>query len=209
MNNKKNSAKKNALMNRLHNYLKKIYCSKLIIWKCIIFFSIGFVVLLSSFLIRDAVLNSTQSSRKFIPNFIDIELVFNPGVAFSSLSNMPFWFVYFVQAIPLIIGAFTFIFSKSVYLDVGIAFLFFGGMCNIIDRSIVDITPNLYFDDQYHTVVDYLKFSSKFIGNFAIFNLPDVYVVFSVIYIVVFLAINFISETVTEKQNKNLEKKNI
>lgn len=189
--------------------LKKIYTNKLIIWKLLIFFIVGFSVLFSSFSVRHAMLNATSDSWTLIPGFLNIKIVENTGIAFSGLSSSSSSLVYFVQSIPIIIGGITFIFSTSLYLDFGISLLFFGGMSNIVDRSITDYYTNLNHlnnDNIYHAVVDYLEFNSNFINNFAVFNLPDVYVIFGVIVVaVIIIIISWIKEYRQEKNNSKNE----
>lgn len=194
--------------------LNKIYKTKLIIWKLLIFLLIGFVVTISSFLLRDAMLNAKSSNWILIPNFININIVENTGIAFSGLSNSSSSVVYFVQSIPILIGGIIFFFSCSLYFDVGICLLFFGGLCNIIDRSIVDTytnMQNLNGENTINAVVDYFEFDSGFINNFAVFNLPDVYIICGVAEVIIIMLITWIKEYREERNNSNDEpiKKNI
>lgn len=204
--------KLNGYYQKFLTHLKSIYLTKIIYVKLSIFFLIAFVVLTTCFALRDALLDYAKTNGVdntkwiLIPNFLEIELTFNPGIAFSGLSNNSSTLVYFVQSIPLIIGLTIFLFSKSYLIDIPICFLIFGGLSNVVDRSIVDATLNSNFS---HTVVDYFRFSDAFFKNFAIFNLCDVYIILGVIWLVILLLISFIKDIKNDNDENKPIKDNI
>ena len=174
----------NKYMLKIVAQLKAIYQTKIWIRKIAIFLGISFIVFLSSFLIRDAILNKNTAYGNFIPGFIDIRVVGNNGVAFSAFENASASFVYFIQILPIIISIAFLIFTKSVWFDVGFSMIITGGMSNVIDRAIVDVYTNniVPMEQTINAVVDYFSFS--FINGSAIFNMPDVFVVTGVIIVV-------------------------
>lgn len=194
--NKKTNLKFKLTINKYRDKIVKqlisIYKTKIWIRKLAIFLGISFLVFLSSFLIRDAILQKTSTYGSFIPGFIDIKVVGNNGVAFSAFENASVYFVYFIQILPIIISMFFLVFTKSAWFDVGFSMIITGGMSNVIDRSIVDVyTHNIVPTEQtINAVVDYFSFS--FISGSAIFNMPDVYVVAGVIIVLIKLIVQTI-----------------
>ncbi|WPL39706.1 signal peptidase II [Malacoplasma iowae] len=194
--NKKTNLKFKLTINKYRDKIVKqlisIYKTKIWIRKLAIFLGISFLVFLSSFLIRDAILQKTSAYGSFIPGFIDIKVVGNNGVAFSAFENASVYFVYFIQILPIIISMFFLVFTKSAWFDVGFSMIITGGMSNVIDRSIVDVyTHNIVPTEQtINAVVDYFSFS--FISGSAIFNMPDVYVVAGVIIVLIKLIVQTI-----------------
>lgn len=108
--NKKTNLKFKLTINKYRDKIVKqlisIYKTKIWIRKLAIFLGISFLVFLSSFLIRDAILQKTSTYGSFIPGFIDIKVVGNNGVAFSAFENASVYFVYFIQILPIIISMF-------------------------------------------------------------------------------------------------------
>ncbi|QHG89808.1 signal peptidase II [Malacoplasma iowae] len=194
--NKKTNLKFKLTINKYRDKIVKqlisIYKTKIWIRKLAIFLGISFLVFLSSFLIRDAILQKTSAYGSFIPGFIDIKVVGNNGVAFSAFENASVSFVYFIQILPIIISMFFLVFTKSAWFDVGFSMIITGGMSNVIDRSIVDVyTHNIVPTEQtINAVVDYFSFS--FISGSAIFNMPDVYVLAGVIIVLIKLIVQTI-----------------
>lgn len=165
--------------------LRKIYCSKYIIWKSIIFSIAAIITFTCSLVFRQQILDSKQYSWELIPNFLDIKIVQNSGIAFSGLQDQSSSLVYFVQSIPVIIGVSVLIFSNSIFIDIGLSFVLCGGLANIIDRTLPDNYQYLYMTNTENAVVDYLQFS--FIKNSAIFNFSDVAIIFGIIIVVLFV----------------------
>lgn len=206
MNNKNTQQKIKTYFDKFINITYKrlldIYTTKYLIWKLIAIFSTLFVVLLSSFLTRDAILNRTSDVGSFMPGFIDIKVIGNTGVAFSIFSNGSASLVYFVQILPIIIAFGFLIFSKSLAYDIGLSMIFAGGLSNVIDRGLVDNYAHIKVVDTVDAVVDYFYFS--FIkGNSAIFNLPDIFVICGVITISLTIVVNLVKEYLNEKKEKN------
>lgn len=195
-------------LNKVKKHLSNIYLTKYLYIKTIVFLIVSILVLSTCFGMREAILNSKETSWVLIPGFLNIYITQNPGIAFSGLANQSSSIVYLVQSLPIIVGGIVFIFSSKIFLDISILFLFFGGLSNIVDRAIVDYYPNnsyLNSLETVNTVVDYFQFSESFISNFAIFNLPDVYVIFSVILLVISILINFVKEYRENKGNESNE----
>lgn len=201
-----------SYLNKIQNHLKGIYLTKKIFVKLIFFTIIGLVILGTCFGLREAILNSKEQSWVLIPGFLNIYITQNPGIAFSGLADANSSIVYLVQALPILVGGLIFIFSSSTFLDIGILFLFFGGLSNIVDRAIVDYYPNnpILNVNTVHSVVDYFQFDQSFIPNFAIFNMPDVFVISGVILMVIAMLYFFIQEyRNSEKENNEPIKQTI
>lgn len=184
--------------------LEKIYLNKKhLLFKLIIIFSACFIVCLTSFLIRSSMLNATESSWDLIPGFLSIKIVENPGISFGNLSDKNPSLVYFVQSIPIIIGGVILVFSYNYLYDIGLSILFFGGLCNVIDRATPDIYTHLTHLNQHNAVVDYFQFS--FILDSAVFNFPDTFIICGVIVICLQIIISWIKDI---KSSANSEDKN-
>ncbi|MEG1010173.1 MAG: signal peptidase II [Clostridia bacterium] len=81
-----------------------------------------------------------------------------------------------------------------------ISFIFFGGLANVIDRSIIDVYKHIVIAQTDNAVVDYFQFT--FIKNSAIFNIPDVFIVLSTLIVVVYLIISTFIHYI-DKKHKN------
>lgn len=191
------------------NWLKEIYFTNAVLWKSLIIGLTGFITLTCSFVFRQQILQSDVREWDLIPGFLEIYITQNTGIAFSGLENADSSFVYFVQSLPVVIGFIILIFSKSKTLDVGICFVLFGGLANIIDRSLVDNYkylgdyPNILGKTE-NAVVDYLRFS--FIPGSAIFNFPDVSIIFGIIIIVIFVIYLLIKDYIDNSKKPNIKK---
>lgn len=185
----------------LKQHLTKIYCSNIFKWKILIFIVCGFVVLLSSFLVREWALNSQTRSQSFLPGFIDIFIIGNTGISFSLLENSPSELIYFIQSIPIFVCLIVLIFSYSKIIDVFISIIFFAGLSNVVDRGLIDNYKYLYNIEEINAVVDYFKFS--FIRNSAIFNLPDTFIVLSTIGLILFIITNSFMTVKKEREKKD------
>ena len=186
------------VISNVKKQLTNIYCSKYIIYKAIIFFVISIIVLAISFGIREFILNIQNEEYDFMKNFLSIKVIGNTGIAFSALSSNT-GLVYFVQIIPIIISFAVFIFSNSIYIDIGLSMIIFGGLANVIDRGVVDNYSNINIENTVNAVVDYLYF--PFIKNSAIFNIPDIFIIIGVIWIIIFILVNIIKSFIYEKKN--------
>lgn len=190
------------LFKNIKNYLITIYTPKLLITKLIIFAVSAFVIFLSSFLIRNYMINSQYGEYSFLKGFLEIRITQNTGISFSGLKNSSPWLVYLVQIIPIIISTIVLVFSKWLYIDIGLSMLLFGGLTNVIDRAIPDNYLHLSHlnVDSMNAVVDYFMFS--FIPNSAIFNLPDVFIIVGVITIGIASLVYFIKSNAKEKSKE-------
>ncbi len=186
------------------NHVKKLYRSKYIIWKAIIFLVVSLIVFTISFVLRNIMLNSTTQSYQLMPGFLDIYIIGNTGIAFSGLSDVSSGVVYFVQSLPIIISIAFLLFTKSISIDIGLSLVLTGGLSNIIDRSLFDNYTHLQINGE-NAVVDYLQFS--FIKGSAIFNFPDVTVIVGVIVIGITLLVQFFKEWINDSEDKKNKSK--
>ncbi len=127
-------------------------------------------------------LKSKVQDINFMGDFISIKIVANTGISFSGLQNNTAA-VYAFQSIFVII---TFLIAIFVKDNICFGCLFvasFSGLCNIIDRSLID---NMSWNGTIYenAVVDYFYF--KFIGNSAIWNIQDSLIVFSMITLFIY-----------------------
>lgn len=171
----------------VRNYFLSLFNSKSLLIKIILFLLIGFVVLLFSFAIRNYYLTVDTKNT-----------VFNDGVAFSMGSSLNSVTVYIIQSIPTFISFLAVIFTPKIIYYLPFIFVGFGGLSNIIDRSIVDVMNGVSY---YNTVVDYLAASSS------IFNLPDMFVVGGVIWFGAITLINLLILIFNDKDKKQQIKK--
>lgn len=185
-------------------YIKSIYKSKYLFKKLLIFFVIGLIVLTLSFVTRQLMLDSQTKNIALIPGFIGINIIGNNGISFSFLRNADVWLIYFIQCVPVVIAFFIISLSRNIWIDVTISFIFFGGLANVIDRSIIDVYKHIRIAQTNNAVVDYFQFT--FIKNSAIFNIPDVFIVLSTLVVVVYLIVStFIHYTDKKHQNDHIE----
>lgn len=101
---------------------------------------------------------------------ISLTLAYNYGVAFSMFSFLQ-EYLKFIQLGILLAGTIYLYNNKDVFIrySLPLAFLFAGGMSNILDRF------------TYGAVVDYIYWHYKF--DFAIFNFADVIIDIAVVLI--------------------------
>lgn len=190
--------------------LKKIYCTKYIIWKLIIFVIVAIITLTCCLVFRQQILDSKSYSWELIPNFLNVNIVQNTGIAFSGLQNQSSSLVYFVQSIPVIIGIAILVFSNSIVIDIGLSFILWGGLANIIDRTQQDDYKYLYMVNTQNAVVDYLQFS--FIKNSAVFNFADVTIIIGIIIVVLFIIYTLIKDgisSIKKESKKSVEEQMI
>ncbi|MCF0217626.1 MAG: signal peptidase II [Malacoplasma sp.] len=192
-----------SFLENTKTHLQKIYCNKKhLIVKITIFFVIGFIVCLACFLMRNEILKANSEQWSVINGFLQIKITTNPGISFGSLANSSSSVVYFIQAIPVVIGIIVWVFSSNYLLDIGISLFFFGGLCNIIDRSLYDsFANNALFNwvQKENVVVDYFQF----LPNSAIFNFADAFIIIGIILIVIEILISWIKEYIANKKEGN------
>ncbi|MDE5552973.1 MAG: signal peptidase II, partial [Malacoplasma sp.] len=181
--------------------LKNIYCSKYVYLKLAAFLIAAIITLTCSLVFRQQILESKEKFWEFIPGFLNINIVQNTGIAFSGLQNQSSSLVYFVQSIPVIIGFSILILSHSIFIDLGLSFILWGGLANIIDRTLIDNYKYLHVLDTENAVVDYLQFS--FIKNSAVFNFADASIVFGIIIAVLYVIYIIIKDFVINSKNNS------
>lgn len=119
--------------------------------------------------------NLSSGDVDIIPGLLKLQLLYNTGAAFSILTEKTFVF-YIVTPIVAAIVIYFFIklpFEKK-YLKMAfcLSTLVAGAAGNYIDRI------------AFHQVTDFIYFS---LINFPIFNVADIYVTLSVIFLLIFL----------------------
>lgn len=169
----------------ISEYIKSIYKSKYLFKKMIIFFVIGIIVLVSSFVSRQLAIDSHNQYFNLMPGFINVNIVGNTGISFSILKGAHISLVLFVQLLPIIFSMLIIFFSKNIIIDLTLSFVFFGGLSNVIDRCIIDNYKFLFGINNINAVVDYLQFS--FIHNSPIFNVPDIFIMMPTLVLVIYL----------------------
>ncbi|WP_208895217.1 lipoprotein signal peptidase [Ureaplasma diversum] len=194
----------------VRNYFLSICSLKVIFWKLINLTWIAILVMVSGFLVRqfaiDLVVSTNQKDHGSIFSF-----TINNGVALGSLGNADVGLVYFLQTLPIVIGSLAFLFVKDSYFYIPLLFLLFGGMGNIIDRSIPEyelVGIKGFSDDPnqrggnviFHGVVDYWRFANSVI------NIFDVYIVTGICVLIFFLILNIVIKWNEEKKKENKEK---
>lgn len=187
----------------ISEFIKSIYKSKYIFKKLIIFFIVGTIVLTCSFVSRQLAIDSHSQYFNLMPGFVNIRIVGNTGISFSILRGANISLILFIQSLPIVLSLLVISFSKDKLIDITLSFVFFGGLSNIIDRSVIDNYKFLSGLDNLNAVVDYLQFS--FIENSPIFNVPDIFIILSTLVLVVYLL--FSSFNIFAKKDK-LNKKN-
>lgn len=143
----------------------------------------------------------------FIPNFIDFELVYNTGAAFSAGSNSMFMRILFViisWVVALgISGYFIYSLLKNKKIDtvffIILAFILGGDVGNLIDRT-------FYFE---RGVVDFISIQSWW-KNFGIFNVADSFLTVSIAALIVYFVVDFLKDYIEErklikKSDENIE----
>lgn len=205
-----NSVPKKEMKSYWNDFVKhffSIYQSKYWIWKLIIFLTVSLIVFTSSFVVREVIINLPEKEYNFMKGFLQINIMGNTGVSFSMFNSSDVGLVYFIQCLPIIIAFGFLIFTKNIYIDIGLTLVLTGGMCNVIDRSLYDnYASGVAEIERTNAVVDYLYF--PFIGEngSAVFNVPDMMIILGVIIIVITLIVQFIIEWINE--SKNEENKN-
>lgn len=121
----------------------------------------------------------------FIPGFMDLHLVYNPGAAFSLATNATGLLTAFALAVVIYL---VFAARKlgSIGWTVALALLLGGATGNLIDRFFREPGPG-----QGH-VVDFLRFTNFPVIDFPVFNVADIGVTSAAILIAI-LALRGIS----------------
>ena len=105
-------------------------------------------------------------------SFMNLELAYNYGVAFSMLEFLAGYLKY-IQLSIVVLGTIYLIKNRDVFYKyyIPIALLYAGGLSNILDRF------------TYGAVIDY--FAWQYMFEFAIFNFADVMIDLAVVIIIV------------------------
>ena len=135
----------------------------------ILFVFLSVFVIIFDQITKFAVLKIFQYAERLniIPNFFDLTLVFNPGAAFSFLSNQNGWQKYFFMFLAFVVSFYLIyaVFKKHFGLlgSIGAMMIVGGAIGNVIDRLI------------HGQVVDFLLF---YLGNhyYPAFNVADSFI---------------------------------
>lgn len=126
-----------------------------------------------------------------IPGVLELQLLFNTGAAFSILNGKSL--VFFILT-PLVAALVTYFFlrlpfeRKYLRMAFCLSTLFAGAIGNYIDRV------------AFHKVTDFIYFS---LINFPVFNVADIYVTLSVIFLLIFLIFGMSDEDLNTWIKKN------
>ncbi|MBP3221167.1 MAG: lipoprotein signal peptidase [Neisseriaceae bacterium] len=135
----------------------------------ILFVFLSVFIIIFDQITKFAVLKNFQYAERLniIPNFFDLTLVFNPGAAFSFLSNQNGWQKYFFLILAIVVSCYLIyaVFKKHFGLlgSIGAMMIVGGAIGNVIDRLI------------HGQVVDFLLF---YFGNYyyPAFNVADSFI---------------------------------
>ncbi|WP_391517074.1 signal peptidase II [Mycoplasmoides gallisepticum] len=151
----------------------------------------GFFVLLIVFVLRDYFLK-LGIGHSTSTGFITINVITNSGVGFSLFNQNPA-VPYLLQSLLTIIFLITFIFSKNKALIVLLPLITFGGLANVIDRSVPITLSNGTVET--NSVLDYFQF----FRSSAIFNFADICIVTG--FALIFLT--FVVDIFLDSKKKN------
>lgn len=143
---------------KINKYFLSLFSLKVIILKLVFFLILSILIFSSSFGIREYFIQYNPEG-----------IVLNPGIAFSQLNNANLTTVYIVQSIPVVVAFIAIIFVRNPFICFGLMMLFFGGLCNVIDRSLDGVIINN--QDLKNCVIDYIP-----VGK-TMANLPDIYII--------------------------------
>lgn len=137
--------------------------------RSILFVLLSVIVVVLDQVSKFLILNNFQYAERLnvIPNFFDLTLVFNPGAAFSFLSNQNGWQKYFFTVLAVLVSFYLIyaVFKKQFGSlgSIGAMMIVGGAVGNVIDRFI------------HGQVVDFLLF---YLGNhyYPAFNVADSFI---------------------------------
>lgn len=135
----------------------------------VLFVLLSVIVVVLDQVSKFLILNNFQYAERLnvIPNFFDLTLVFNPGAAFSFLSNQNGWQKYFFTVLAVLVSFYLIyaVFKKQFGSlgSIGAMMIVGGAVGNVIDRFI------------HGQVVDFLLF---YLGNhyYPAFNVADSFI---------------------------------
>jgi signal peptidase II len=107
----------------------------------------------------------THGEEKTVTSFFNLVLAYNPGAAFSFLSNQGGWQRYFFAGIAIVaVGFIIYLLRKHAGQRMfcwALALIMGGALGNLIDRLM------------YGHVIDFLDFHLRGVGHFPAFNIAD------------------------------------
>lgn len=159
---------------KFQRYFLSLFKMKNVILKLVFFLILAILVFTTCFGIR-------QYFISFNPN----EVVLNSGIAFSQFANANSFIVYFIQSIPVVVAILAILLIPNPYICIGIMMLLFGGLVNIIDRSLggtILIHGTIY--NLKDSVVDYIPVGATKA------NLPDIFIIIGACLAVFSILIN-------------------
>lgn len=166
----------------LRNYIIESFKFKYIFTKLILILISGILIFSLGF-----------GLREYFINYRSDEVVINYGVAFSLADSQNPAFVYTIQSIPVIFSFIGIVVFKNPLNYLGMTWMFFGGLMNIIDRSIA--TPaTVNGHSTINGVIDY------FHAPGSVFNIADVFIVSGVIIAIVLIVTNLIIAFLKERK---------
>ncbi len=170
------------------NYFYAFFKFENLLFKLILLVVIGLIVMGSGFGIEKYILANKPD-----------QIVLNPGVGLSLFDGANPSVVYLVQSIPIVISVIAFVFIPQWWLAFGFLFMGFGGLSNIIDRSLdFSYVQNGVTKSSLNAVVDYWPFVKTTI------NMNDVWVCIGigviVLCFIIWLVLTFKKYNQEEKQ---------
>ena len=185
----------------LKNYLSSIFLLKNIFLKIFIFIILCALVLGLGFGLREHYIQIAETNNFWKNGNKIVEL--NPGIAFSGLANAPSSVIYFIQALPCAIALVAILFINKWWIYLGFILMFWGGMMNIIDRSLGGM---IHFarDGEIYDIVNLKgKVIDYFPAPTSTFNIADVFIIMGVsmagVAILAWAIMMFIKENKNEK----------
>ena len=191
----------------LKNYLSSIFLLKNIFLKIFILIILCGLILGLGFGLREHFIHVAETNN-YWDNGRQI-VILNRGIAFSGLENASSSVVYFVQVLPCIVAFVAILFINKWWIYLGFVMMFWGGMMNVIDRSMGGFIqfaqngqPVGSPEDLKNAVVDY------FPAPGSTFNIADVFVIMGVslagLSIVVWTVLMYLKE----RKNEHLKNQN-
>ncbi len=143
----------------IKEYFLKLLSYRTLFWKLITILLVSTIICVTSFSARAIVLNNFKNA-----------IVYNPGVSFGLFAKLGPNSVLIIQIVTCAITFPLILISTNIWFIIGFAGICFGGLCNVIDRSIT-IDPV----KKVHAVIDYIPFINTVI------NIPDIFITSSAV----------------------------
>lgn len=197
-----------TLPNRLKEYFKK-YFKSINYYTYIIAIVMVIGLFLSDYFTKRAAYNyfngvatNPNPSIPLIPYILDLQLTFNKGAAWGSLSGM-MWFLVIISSIATLMLTINVLFRFNRYNKImmtGIVLMAPGAAGNLVDRIGYLAEAGIYKDG----VIDFLHFT--FWDGFPICNLADYYLSIGVVFLLIGFVIEFRAEYLKLKAEEEAEK---